>query len=364
MPIRLPSHPPLRLLPAIAALALAASPALAQASMKIGAAPYPAYPAEPPDWLRVIVPDPADPAIKAYAEQAAKRTEAERELARLRARHFGSVRATPLRQAGLLRLREFSDPALFPTLLEVFEREKDDVRLAVLDLFADSATDEGDATLAWVAVFDERETVRDAARQRLTQRVEARGEVPNRVQLVIDHALRRDETPIVNAAAHLAHSLKLLQAIPLLITAQVSVQGTGGGDDSALAWILVGTQQAFVTDVNPIVGTNSVAFDPQIGVITTGSIMRIIDAVAVIYRTEVHQTLVQMTTEASGASTAALAWDIPAWNRWWAEEIKPAIIAAEFPGPMPLETAATSAQPAPEEPHDAPATAHPAASPR
>src|SRR5262249_9087404 len=135
--------------------------------------------------------------------------------------------------------------------------------------------------------------------------------------------LRTGTDDELGVAAHLASGLGLVEAIPMLISAQLGGGGTqvgsagGDGDEHSLAWILVGTQQAFVSALQPVVGNSAVAFDPQVSVVTEGTILRVIDAVVVTYRYEVHNALVDLSSKAWGQSTYKLGWDNPAWRKWY-----------------------------------------------
>ena len=82
--------------------------------------------------------------------------------------------------------------------------------------------------------------------------------------------------------------------------------------DGALADILVATQQAFVQDLQPVVGDSAVGFDPELGVVTSGTILRVMGAYVVTYRTEVHNSLVGLSSRAWGGRSTACA---PAYGR-------------------------------------------------
>jgi len=252
--------------------------------------------------------------------------ELEQELRKLRATYFGSVRAPSIRRLGIEKLKEYTQPAAFPALLEVFARERDDVRTAILDHLRGLRTDEADATLAWAAVHDAQKRFRRAASERLAQRVEETGTASDRVKYVIGEALkhRRDE-PVV-AAAELCGVLELYEAIPALINAQVSGRPRGGVDEPEgdLAYIVVGTQQTFVSDLQPVVGDSAVAFDPQLSVLTSGTVLRVQGAVVVTYRVDVHNALLDLSSKAwGGRSTKELGWDTAAWRRWYRDELMP-----------------------------------------
>lgn len=298
-----------------------ACPAWAQVHTAPRVAPAPGGPAV------VTVVDPADPALRPLADANRRRVELERELNRIRTRYFANIRNTEIRQAGLSKLREFTDPAAFPSLLKVFRREKEDVRGAILDHLADLGTEQADATLAWAAVFDHDAGFRAAATDRLIRRARGAGGEPSfYVKSVIARGLASGVDGEVSSAARLAEALRLYEAIPMLINAQISGRAArvgGGGGDASLASILIGKQQAFVADLTPVVGDSAVAFDPTLDVVTEGVYLRVIDAVVLTYRVEVHNALVGLSSAAWGRPTDGLGWDNAAWHEWYAKELKP-----------------------------------------
>lgn len=348
---------------------------------------------------------PADePVPPALADQ-------EKLLRKVRFRYLGSMRKTEIRQIGLAKLREFTDPLIFPKMLEIFKRDRDDVRDALLDHFADQKTNEGDATLAWCAVFDEKETMRAAATERLVKRVEAArrdgraargsagmngagggvaptGATPSgatpasgpaagspaatpgasggasvaaasapvnnsmvdpdvswRVKKIISNGMLQTSDEVAGAAAELAESLNLVEAIPQMINLQVqrpagSATGFGDRAGGALAYIQVGTQQAFVSDLTPVVGDSAVAFDPTISVLTEGTVLRIEDAVVTTYRTIIHYPLTRLANANwDGRDTTAMKFDQKKWAEWYTKEFVPfqekvALGEAEPKGPV------------------------------
>ncbi len=267
-------------------------------------------------------PDASDPRLKEVRESNRKRVVAEQEMRRIRHTHFGPIKKTAIRQAGIAQLRHYTDPAVFPALLSVFEREGQDVRLAILDHLADQASVQGDSTLAWAAVFDRSKPMRAAATERLLKRThETGGEVPNAVQAVVAEGLARDKPDQVAGAANLANVLKLYDAIPMLIAQQVRPPSAGSAEpEGDLAYIYVGTQRSFVADLTPVVGDSSVAFDPQLGVLSEGVVLRVIDAFVFQYNVEVHNSLVELSSAGWGRSTSQLGWDSAAWTKWYQED--------------------------------------------
>ncbi|MCZ6837422.1 MAG: hypothetical protein O7G85_16725 [Planctomycetota bacterium] len=239
----------------------------------------------------------------------------ERQLKTIRYKHFRNMRVEAIRGKGLDLIREFTDPASYGLMIEVFSREKDDVRLAMLDHFAHQ-DESGQDVLAWIAIHHDDSAMRHEATKRLGD------DASDPVLQQLDLALRSDDHEVVANAAILASSLSAYKAIPLLIFGQAAggpaPRGTGD-----LAWISIETQRAYVAGVIPIVGNAAGAFVPIIDTIHEGTLMRVVDAVVIFYRTEVHRVLVAMTSAEMEQSTAHLNYDIDAWWHWYNEEYVP-----------------------------------------
>lgn len=285
--------------------------------------------------VRVIeIPDPNTPEAKAAVAFNKARREAEKDLSRIRLKHFGPIGKTEIRQAGIIKLRKHTSPAALAAMVEVFHEEAADVRGAVLDHMADQKTAEADAALGWAAVFDKNRVFRGEAAARVARRAKETGEVPLTTQQVIAAGLSSAKAEQATAAGQLANILKLFEAIPMMAAAQAGpASGYWGGQpdspDECLAYIVVGTQRSFVADLNPVVGENAVAFDPQVGVITEGVVLRVINAFVFQYNGDLHSQLVNMTTEAWGQPTAHLGWDAKAWQNWYDSEFKPFLAKKE-----------------------------------
>ncbi len=297
-----------------------------------------------PEWMKNLVPPPDSPQAKAHAAAQRTRVQMEKDLKKIRAKYFRSSRNTETRQLGILEIRKYTDPALFPLLLSTFEGEGEDVENGVFDHLRDLKIDEADATLAWAAIYGGTPNYRTRATVRLMERTAEVGTPSYRVRSAIALGLREQSNGPLAAAAQLANTLGLYEAIPMLIQAQVSVGGGGGGNtangDGALAYILVGRQEAFIANVTPVVGDSAVAFDPQLAVVTEGVVMRVIDAVVVTYRVEVHQALVALSTRGwGGQSTAKLGYDQRAWRIWHANEFIPYRRSVEQAAAKPAEPA-------------------------
>jgi hypothetical protein len=285
----------------------------------------------------VKMPSPDDPAQEQYRATQRERVKAEKEMRKLRVEFFDNIRSTEIRQIGIAKLRKYADkPYLYPSLLREFARSGEDVRGTILDMFVDQQTDEADTTLVWTAVFDKDPELRTMASERLQKRIAARGEATERIKQVIALGLKPGASEEeMKTASILADKLNVIEVIPLLISAQLGGQQTavgGGGTqdgESALAIILVGTQTAFVSDLEPVVGDSAVAFDPTISVVTEGTVLRIIDAHVFTYRMDVHYALTRLSERAWGRPTDHFGFDQPRWARWYKEEFQPYLKAKQ-----------------------------------
>jgi hypothetical protein len=238
-----------------------------------------------------------------------------RQIKLLKHQHFGNKKNEEIRAQGLEEIAEFTDPASFIPLIEELRDEQDDVRLTLLDHFATQG-EWGQAALAWIAIHEQDdEAFHYEALKRLTT------PVGNPALNVIDAGLRSTDDFTANLAGRLAGHLQIFDAIPLLIHGQAA----GGEVQEAgdLAWILVGKQKVFIRALIPILGDNSGAFMPVPGVLTEGVVMRVVDAVAIIYRTEIHNTLLAMAERQSGRSMAHLGYDKEKWVAWYNDEYLP-----------------------------------------
>jgi hypothetical protein len=282
-----------------------------------------------PAWAKAIAKDPDSPEMREYAAQRKKRLAFEKELKKLRSDYFRTARPPEVRRQAIEKLKQYTDPALFPSLVEVFSTEASDVRLALLDHFAAQKSDEGDTTLAWIGVYDKDKSVREAAARRLKERMVGKDTVPNRVQWVLYEGLVHGGEDAIAASARLINTLDIVEALPMLINAQAGRSGGGGNSagerTGALAYIFVGTQTTYVSDLTPVVSENAVAFDPQVDVVNDGVLLTVLDAQVYVLRGAVRQAAADIAERHAGLSTHHLGWNVPAWNEWYTKQFVPAM---------------------------------------
>lgn len=361
---------------ALSAIAVSsvASPALAQDDSDMPDA----APADVEQLMRDRGIDAKSTVAETLRDQESRRRAAEKELRRTRLKNFGTMKKVEIRQEGIATLRSHTDPALFALMIDLFSREQNDVRDAMTMMFYESASREGDASLAWLAIYGRDDYLRSKGLSLLTRRFEdekrmreraakqsdvpagkgPQAEDPNvdapstpqqlrhdpvdAARIVIYEGLRRGSNKVKGRAADLAANLKLVELIPWLAAAQVSGRPASGGNsggtedpNGSLAYIVVGTQQAFVADLEPVVSEGAVAFDPTLSTITEGTVLRVIDAVVYTYHVEIHRPLVRLASEAAGRDMAHLGWDYRKWAQWYYKEYLPSRQVAQAQGSMP-----------------------------
>lgn len=230
-----------------------------------------------------------------------------RQIQELADRYFRSARKEQ-HALGFEAIRTFTDPASFRPMLEVLSRESIEVKRTMLDHFGEQG-DAGQAAIALAAIHDPDRSFRHEATTRLHR------PAADSVVRVVDDSLRDTKHEVVNNAGLLAGNLNILAAIPPMIFAQVADDPMARTGD--LAWIAIGTTKTYVANVVPIVGDNSGAFAPVIGSVVEGVVLRVQDAVAFSYRTDLHDSLVAMTTADFGESTEMIGYDMRAWWHWF-----------------------------------------------
>ena len=256
------------------------------------------------------------------------------ELDRIRRGHFGTRRDAGLQEEGLRLIRELDDTGFLFAMPVVFANERNVVRRAVVDHLAFSGED-GQAALAWTAIHHDDPLWRAAAIEGLQQ-------PPTAAALaVLQSGFESGAHAVVDRAGTLAGAIDARIAIPHLIATQYSADAVRSQGD--LAWIAMGTQRSYVANLIPVVGDGSGAFRPVPGVINEGFVLRVTDAVAVVYRTEVHRVLVGMTSEATGRDTSVNGWSLVRWRDWYNREYLP-IALAEVQDRLDVEDAADYAE--------------------
>lgn len=264
--------------------------------------------------------NPAVTTSEAQREEIRERQRIERELKRIRFEHFGDKGDQELRKAGIERIGEFRDPIALQPLVDVLLNEKDDVRDALLDHLGELG-EPGQAALAYAGVVAKSEATRIAAAQRITR--DESGAVSPLVRRVINVALDSQRERVIAGGALTASALNLFDVIPKLIMLQQATPPARPKGD--LAWIAIGRQQAFVSDLTPVVSENAVAFDPTVSTLNTGALLVIHDAVVTSYRTEVNFALTGLATTLTGPVPSRFGFDLDAWREWEATEYRRAM---------------------------------------
>ncbi len=273
----------------------------------------------PPSLLRPIpssgpIPPAVDPAIlKSASPPGSSAQSYERSAKDFVHSKFASRRGTT-RVQNLEQLSQWKDPASWQALWDAMKNEKDDVRLAFMDHLA-SQGGMGQGMLAKIAIRSEESPMRHEASRRIER------PACDEVVAMIELGLRDDRHLVVNQAGLLAGKVDAFAVIPSLIFAQVTADEKKTAGD--LAWIAIGTNTHYIANVTAVVGDNAGAFQPVIGTIQTGVLMRVQDAMVYNYRTDAHQSLIALTSRDFGQSTADYGWDMKRWWSWFNTEYVP-----------------------------------------
>jgi hypothetical protein len=225
--------------------------------------------------------------------------------------HFGRQRNAVVRMEGIRRLSTLTDTGYLFAMPEVYRDERNDVRRAVIEHLSESG-EVGQAALAWTAVFSKN------ADMRIEATAAIRTPASSAVLGVLQIGLRGTEHATIDQAGRLAGVIDAWAAIPHLIATQYAADPVRKKRD--LAWIAIGTQRSYVQNLIPVTGDGAGAFQPVIGQVTEGFVMRVTDAIAIIYRTEVHHALVGITSRATGTDTSGNGWSFTAWRDWYNDE--------------------------------------------
>lgn len=190
-----------------------------------------------------------------------------------------------------------------------------EVRGALMKALANDAKT-GHVALVQFAV-EESDPVRASALAAMPDRLSENAEASLAAYLAGDREL------FVNRAASIASAHAGAALIPPLIAAQSTPPRQKRGDE---AWIAIGKSISYVADVVPVVGDASGAFQPVPGTVFEGSVLRIMESVVTIYRTEVYFSLRRVVERATGQPAPPFGWDAFAWNQWYENEF-PALAA-------------------------------------
>lgn len=276
--------------------------------------------------LRSGAVDPNDPARAAIREQNKRRTQLEKEFKKLRFEHFGDKGNPKVRSAGIEKLRTYTDPLGFQSMVEVFGTEKDDVRNALLEHLASINTREATGAIAWAAVTGKDAGFRIMAISKLNAGGESLRTVPEVVKSVVIAGLSSGNEQVMRNAADVAGVLGIFEAIPAMIVAQAGPSSGGGGaaqPQGDQAYIFIGRQQSYVADLTPVVSESAVGFDPTVGILNTGTLLRVSGAVVTTERIEIHTSLVGLSNQLSGGDTSGLGYDTGAWKNWVRDVYQP-----------------------------------------
>jgi len=260
----------------------------------------------------VAPPMPTEQATRAFI---IARRAFEKDIRRVWGKYLGSKQFPATRRRGLEELEQFTDPAAVQPLIDIARKDREDVREWLFEHFAQRLDpDVGQATLAWLAINDQDAAIRAGAIKHV------RGPAGRTTERVVEQALKSPNMQVVSAGAGAASALHLVQAIPHLIVAQQPALSMSGQGD--MAYILVGTQRFLVTDLQPVVGDNSVGFDPTLSAVTEGTIVRIQDAVVEFYNIDAHNALVNIVKDEFGRPVD-FGYNVPRWQQWYKEEYLP-----------------------------------------
>lgn len=288
---------------------------------------------EPPaEWMKGMVQDPQDPRLKPMLALRRKQVAFERDLKKLRAKHFRSEHA-PTRAEGLVKLEAFSEGWMIQPLVEVFQDERGaDVRGAIVAKFRGLKGDEGDRALTWLAVSNHSPEWQASAVQGLRERLADLKQDPSEGMLaVLQTAVLTQDQFMADSAAATSAALNLYEMIPFLIQAQAGAapqtNALGRPRNGPLAWIAIAQQQAYIADLNPLVADNTVVFDPVPGVVSSGVVLVINDAVAHFSPLMINRALMDLSSRA-GSKTSDMGLRFGQWVRWYQGEGKDEVAAA------------------------------------
>lgn len=136
-------------------------------------------------------------------------------------------------------------------------------------------------------------------------------------QQALARQLAGDRELFVNRAAMIAGAHGTAVLIPSLVAAQYDPPRATQGDE---AWIAIGKTVSYVQGVVPVVGDASGAFQPIIGRVFEGSVLRIMESVVEIYRTEASAALASIVERETGSPAPPFGYDEERWLAWYENE--------------------------------------------
>lgn len=239
------------------------------------------------------------------------------ELRRIRGQHFHNIKDDAKRSAGIAKVRALTDPAGFGPMLDVLEGERDDVLLAMVDVFDQDKGNAGEAALI-AALFElESPAARQSARTKVSLRLASTGKLGPGAQQLVDAAIRGSSDARRMRALEYVSEAGLVEFIPSLMNGQTFYQGADDPGSGDTANITIGNQLTYVARLRPVVSEGAVAFDPEVGTLNTGTQMRVRNVIVTIKRVEVNAVLVKMADELTGQDTSKLGYDADAWKAWY-----------------------------------------------
>ena len=154
----------------------------------------------------------------------------------------------------------------------------------------------------------------DPIRQRALDALRLPETLSPAAQRAIARQLDAGRELFVNRAAMIAgaHGTSIL--IPSLVAAQYDPPTPTRGDE---AWIAIGKTVSYVQGAVPVVGDASGAFQPIIGNVFEGSVLRIMESVVEIYRTEASAALAAIVERETGLPAPPFGFDEDRWLAWY-----------------------------------------------
>jgi len=170
--------------------------------------------------------------------------------------------------------------------------------------------DFGQPLLVEVAVKEDdpiRQRARDALPEELSTAARSR----------LAALLGSDRELFINRAASLAGAHPAAELIPALVSAQYAPPRQTVGDE---AWIAIGRTSHYIQNQIPLVGDASTSFQPVIGTLFEGSLLRILESKVEIYRTEVHESLAMVAEHTTGRPAPPFGYDRERWLTWYRDD--------------------------------------------